>query len=212
MSPDTGLGDPETARRDHLRRESEIKSVGQLAYLVAAFSALGILEFAAFAGGMLEQPPELKALGGPSMIQGLLWVLTAGFLLVTLAHIAIGYGLTHLQAWARWTVVVLTALNLVVGVGLSLVACLTNPRSGLISLAVGVAINGLILYPLLTRQSGVVFSKAYREVIRQTPTIRSRMHWLLKLLIGLILLTVLGFVGYLFAIYRGWIDGPELPV
>ena len=144
----------------------------------------------------------MKKVADPATIRILYWVFDAGFMVLTLGHVAIGYGLTHLQAWARWTVVVVTGISLVAGVGLSLLTCLTSPISGLISLVVGVAINGLILYPMLTPRSGVVFSKGYREIIRLTPKIKSRMHWLLKSLIGLMLLAVVGFCGYLYAIYE----------
>jgi len=215
-------GDPEAVRRSYLRHESNIKSVGQLCYLVAFFSILGTLEFFLFARGVIPQPPEMKALAPPGLIRVLFWVMTFGFLLNTLAQMALGYGLIHLQAWARWTVVVLTAISLVSGTMMSLVACVANPDSvllkqvigfeingvifGLVSLVVGGAFHGLILYPLLTRNSGVVFSNPYKEVIRETPRIRSRMHWLLKLFIGLLLALVLGFVAFLLAIYFRVID------
>jgi hypothetical protein len=198
--------DPSATRLAYLPRESNVKSVGQLCYLVAFFGALGTLEFFLFARGVITQPPELKGLAEPRLIQILFWALTIAFLLVTLAHLAIGYGLTHLQSWARWTVVVITGLSLASGTAMSLVACLTRPVAGLLSLVIGGAINGLILYPLLTPGSGVVFSAEYKEVIRRTPTIESRMHWLLKLLIGLILAGVLGFLAFLLAIYLRFID------
>jgi hypothetical protein len=207
MASDTPIAsDPESVRRANRRRESGVKSVGQLCYLVAFFSPLGTLEFFLFAKGLLAQPPEMKAVASPELVRLAFWVLTLAFLLNTIGQVALGYGLTHLQAWARWTAVALTAISLVSHIGLSLVACTAYPIRGLLSLAIGGAIHGLILYPLVNAGSGVVFSASYKEIIRQTPAIGSRMHWLLKLLIGLILAGVLGFVAFLLAIYLRIID------
>ena len=198
--------DPETIRLAHIRHESNIRSVGQLCYLVAFFSLLGALEFFLFAKGVLAQPPEMKAVASPDLIQLVFWMLTFAFLLNTIGQAVLGYGLTHLQAWARWTVVVLTVLSLVSHTAMSLVACATYPIQGLLSLVIGGVIHGLILYPLARSGSGVIFSASYREVIARTPGIKARMHWLLKLLIGFILAGVFGFVAYLGAIYFRLID------
>jgi hypothetical protein len=219
---DLTSSDPETVRRAYLRHESNVKSVGQLCYLVAFFSLLGTLEFSVFAAGIIPPPPEMKALAPPGVIRAMFWAMAAAFVVNTLAQLALGYGLIHLQAWARWTVVVLTAISLASNILTSLAACMANPAPGLmgpligfeihgmilglVSLLVGGAIHGLILYPLLTPSAGVVFSQAYREVIRKTPQIKCRMHWLLKLFIGLLLALVLGFGAFLMAIYFRLVD------
>jgi hypothetical protein len=219
---DLTSSNPETVRRAYLRHESNVKSVGQLCYLVAFFSLLGALEFSVFAAGLIPPPPEIKALAPPGVIRALFWAFAVAFVVNTVAQVALGSGLIHLQAWARWTVVVLTAISLISGIMTSLAACVANPDPGLIrpligfeihgmilglvSLVVGVAIHGLILYPLLTPGAGVVFSKAYREVILKTPRIKGRMHWLLKVFIGLILALVVGFVAFLMAICFGLVD------
>jgi len=213
---------PESIRRANLRQESNVKSIGQLCYLVAFFSFLGTLEFFLFAVGVIPQAREMKSLTPPGLLQFIFWMLCFGFLINTLAQAALGFGLIHLQAWARWTVVVLTAISLVISTLMSLVTCLANPTSGLlkevigfevtgvtlglISLLVGVAFHVLILYPLLTPSTGVIFSQAYQVIVRKSPQIKSRMHWLLKLSIGFILAGVLGFLGYLLAIYFWIID------
>jgi hypothetical protein len=214
--------EPETVRRAYLRQESNVKSVGMLCYLVAFFSLLGTLEFSVFATGTIPPPPELKTLAPPVVIQALFWAFAAAFLVNTAGQVALGYGLIRLQAWARWTVVVLTAISLASNILTSLAACLADPDPGLLApligfeihgkilgltgLAIGGAIHALILYPFLTPGAGVVFSKGYREVIRRTPAIKSRMHWLLKAFIGLILAMVIGFTAFLAAIYFRWID------
>ncbi len=198
--------DAPTIRLAHLRHESAARSLGLLCYLVAFFSLLGTLEFALFAKGVLIQPPELRSFASPELIRILFWAFTFGFLLNTIGQVALGYGLTHLQAWARWTVVALTALSLASHSGMCLAACVVYPGWGLLSFVIGLVIHGLILYPLVRPGSGVIFSAFYREVVLQTPTIKARMHWLLKLLIGLILAGVFGFATFLGAIYFRIID------
>ncbi len=201
----SGLDDPRSIRLAHIRPESDIKSVGQLCYLVTVLSVLGTVVCFLVATGVLPYDPALNRFATPSTIRGLYGVLTAFLLLHTIAQWALGLGLTRLQSWARWTVVGLTGLSLVSHVGFSVTLCFTYPIWGLLSLLIGGGLLASILYPLLTTGAGVVFSRPYKEVIRATPEIRSRMHWLLKLCIALILAGVVGFVGFLAAIYRGWV-------
>jgi hypothetical protein len=212
---------PESVRLDHLLQESNVKSVGQLCYLVAFFSTLGTLEFALFLIGVIPRDDLEKVIPG-TLLDLFFGVFTVGFALNTLAQVAIGFGLIRLQQWARWTVIVLTAISLFFGTISSLILCV-SPESpellqpllgfrinsvilGLVSLVVGGAIHVLIVWPMVAPGSGVVFSKEYREVIRQTPQIRSRMHWLLKVFIGVLMILVVGFVGFLVAIYFRIID------
>jgi hypothetical protein len=122
------------------------------------------------------------------------------------AQWALGHGLTRLQSWARWTVVVLTGLSLISNIGFGVGLCFAYPAWGLLSLVIGGALHAMILYPMLTKAAGVVFSRQYKEVIRATPEIRSRMHWLLKLCLALILAGVVGLVAYLSAIFLRIID------
>ena len=198
MTPESSpVDDPRAVRLAHLRTESDIKSVGQLCYLVTFFSALGTLEFLLFALGVIPYDKQLHEVADPSLIRAALWAFSAFLLVNTAFQAAIGFGLTRLQAWARWTVVALTALSLASHVGFSVALCFTRPAWGLASLVIGGAVHALILYPLLTRGAGVVFSRRYKEIICATPEIRSRMHWLLKLFIATIIVGVVGFAIYL---------------
>jgi hypothetical protein len=199
-------GDPTAIRLAYLRHESSVKSVGWLCYLVVFFCLLGTLEFFLFANGVIPQPPEIKQLADARLIEILFWFMTVAFAILAIVHFAIGFGLTHLQVWARWTVVAIAGFSLVSGTIFSLAVCLARPVEGLLSLVIGGAVNGLILYPMLTPSSHFVFSTAYKNVVLQTPTIKSRMHWLLKLFIGVLLLHILGFLAFLLAIYLRIID------
>jgi len=193
-------------RLAHLGTESAIKSLGQFCYLVGFLSLLGVMEFVLVALGILPYDPSLQEIASPGQIRGFFWALSILMLLNTAAQGALGFGLTRLQVWVRWTVVVLTAVSLVSHVGFCIGLCFVQPVWGLLALVIGGAIHLAILYPMLTPSSGVVFSRAYKDVIRATPEIRSRIHWLLKCLILLIVSGVVSLGLYLLAIYRQWID------
>jgi hypothetical protein len=215
------IADSETVRLSHLKQESAIKSIGQLCYLVAFFSLLGTIEFALFAVGVIPRD-DLKNLMPASLLNLFFWSFAVGFAVNTMGQIALGYGLIRLQSWARWTIVVLTAMSLILGTISSLVVCVSPIVSapleellgmkvnglavGLVSLIVGGAVHLLILWALLAPGTGLVFTRDYREVIRETPLIRSRMHWLLKLFVAGLMMLVVSFVAFLFAIYYGLID------
>jgi hypothetical protein len=223
MESDSKLGPtlPNLTRLAHLRQESGIKSVGQLCYLVAFFSILGTIEFALFAVGTLSRA-EFKAFAPDSLLDAFFWTFTVVFGLNALAQVGLGRGLIRLKSWARWTVVALTIFSLgmstlsslILGVSGSILDefepligfKLNGPLVGLVSLVIGGIVHMIILWPLVGPGSGVVFSDDYREVVRLTPEIKSRMHWLLRTLIAVILLLVLGFVMFLLAIYYRIID------
>jgi hypothetical protein len=217
----SSLREPENVRHSHLRQESGIKSVGQLCYLVAFFSILGTIEFALFAVGILSRA-EFKAVAPDSWLDAFFGTFTVVFGLNALAQVVLGRGLIRLKSWARWTVVALTIFSLGMSTLSSLIFCLSGTMLeefepligfkvnglmvGLLSLVIGGLAHLIILWPLIGPGSGVIFSDDYREVVRQTSKIKSRMHWLLKALIVVILLIVLGFVLYLLGIYYRIID------
>jgi hypothetical protein len=202
LAPD----DPRSIRLAHLGAESAIKSLGQLCYLVAILSLVGTLEFVLLAVGVLPPDPTLLGYATPAQLGVLFWVLAGLIALNAAGQWVLGFGLTHLQGWARWTVIALTGLSLVSHLGTCFGLCFADPIWGLVALVVGGAIHALILYPLVTPSAGVVFSKPYREVVRQTPEVRARMHWLLKVCLGLIAAGLVGVVAYLAALYFRIID------
>jgi hypothetical protein len=198
--------DPRSIRLAHIRAESGIRSIGQLCYLVTFLCGLCTIVCILVAIGVMDHAHELDETLSPEIIRLIYWVCSAVMLLSALGHWAVGYGLTHLRSWARWTVVALTGASLISGLGFGVGLCLAYPAWGLLGLLIVVALHAMILYPLLTPGAGVVCSRQYKEVIRATPDIRSRMHWLLKLLIGLIVAGVVGIVGYLIGIYLRLIE------
>jgi hypothetical protein len=198
---DVADNDAELIRREHLGREANIKSLGHLNYLGAFFCGLATILIALTAMGVipprLDQPNTLDP-----MTQKLIFGGMAVFYLVfTALYGAMGYGLTHLQVWARWTQVVLTSLGLLYVAFMALAAAMVNPVVGLVVLLFGGGIGGLILYLLVSSKAGVVFSREYQEVIRKTPHVKYKTSIVVKILLGLLLLLI-GF-GVLAAIFGG---------
>ena len=108
-------------------------------------------------------------------------------------HVALGVGLTRLQTWARWVEVALVGLffiGLLAGLSRGLIYAATNrPQDVLPVLLVWGAfglILGYVLYLLLSRKAGVIFSREYQNVIMQTRHIKyhtSCLVWFLVILI-----------------------------
>jgi hypothetical protein len=198
---DIADNDAELIRREHLGREANIKSLGHLNYLGAFFCGLATIGIALTAMGVIPPSPNQPNSLDP-MTQKLVFGGMAVFYLVfTALYGAMGYGLTHLQNWARWTQVVLTSLGLLYIVFMTIAAMLVNPAVGLVLLVVGGGISGLILYLLVSSKAGVVFSREYQEIIRKTPHVKYKTSIIVKILLGLLLLLI--GLGVLAAIFGG---------
>ena len=206
MANPTAPDDPRSTRLAHLGDETNARSLGQLCYVVAAISLVGTAEFLTFSAGLIAGPPEWREVAAPGTIRVAFGAMAAVMAINAAAQAAVGFGLVRLQAWARWTVIALTLLSLTSTFGLALAVLFVRPAWGLLALVGGVGVHALVLWTLLTPGAGVVFSAPYREVIRATPEIRCRMHWLLKLGLGLMGSAVVGFIAVLAAIYFRWID------
>jgi hypothetical protein len=98
------------------------------------------------------------------------------FLVLGVGVIVIGWGVRKLERWARIAGSVVSAL-------------------GLLWFPIGTLLNGYILYLLLSKKGGTVFSPEYKSVIAATPHIKNKTSvvvWVfLALLIGLSVLSVL---------------------
>jgi hypothetical protein len=215
QAPRTGIGegalygdvidnDAELIRRDHLSREANIKSLGQLLYFFAFFGVVGMVVLFSMAAGIIPTGPNALKGMDPSTQKLFFAAMGFGCLVATAFYIGIGYGLTHLQTWARWTVVVLVSLGLLNTVVSSVITIMANPVVGLIALIVVGGIYGLILYLLISSKAGVVFSKEYKEVIRKTPHIKYKISLIVKILLGFLLFIIV--LGVLAAIF-----GPRNP-
>jgi hypothetical protein len=183
----------EIIRRAHIGHEASIKSIGLLNYLGAVFGGiatvclvligLGLVPMSQRAADPNAPPPEAMRI----VFLGIALV----YLVLTVLNAAMGYGLRHLQVWARWTTVVFTVLGLIYTLLVSAVAALTNPIVGLISLLFGSLIPGYILYLMVSAKGGVVFSPEYKLVIAKTPHVKYKTSLIVKIFVGLLLFVFL---------------------
>ncbi len=184
----TGLsGDAELIRRAYLSHEASIKALGTLNYLVAFFSVFGVVIFALGALGVVDMSgnnanPELN----PRLIFG---IAAGAFLVGLILYGGMGYGLRHLQPWARWVTIVLMGLSLFSTVVQIVILAAMNPVAAGAGLGVSIIpslITGYIFYLVASAKGAMVFSREYREIVRQTPHIKQKTSLIVKVLLGLL--------------------------
>ena len=189
---DAELAAAEATRRRYLTHETNVKSIGSLYQLVA------ILLFVALVGGAY-----MYFAGPRGEVSPVLQVTSGFYVLMFFVSVAMGYGLTRLQPWARWTAVALAGILLIFIFGIMLLALVATTLQGAGSaLAVGALvwsvpglILGFILYLLLSPKSGVVFSHEYKDVIARTPHIKYKMSCIVKGFLWFLLAFILLGVG-----------------
>lgn len=145
---DLNPSDVELIRRGYLSHETSVKAVGGLMYFFGLL--LVILAIAQAFGNNRE------AADGQSRVMADV----VAFLMLGLLHFAVGNGLRQLQTWARWMELVVASLYTLVGL-------FQVNIFGLVFL--------VVMYLMITKKSGVVFSPRYREIVAQTPQIKYRM-------------------------------------
>lgn len=176
--------DSELIRREHLSREHSIRTLGRVAYLAAGFASFFTIVIGLTASGAIEMPPNQNNGMDPALQKVFIAAAALVYLVGALIFSGLGYGLTHLQTWARWTTVVLATLALVYIAFMSLViSYMASPALGVVVGVIGGGLLGLIIVLLATGKSGMVFSGEYREIIRKTPHICQRTSLIVKILL-----------------------------
>ena len=182
------LAEAEATRRRYLYHEASVKSVSSLYYLGAVFGMLvtaGIVAFGVMAAsGMIP-----NAAASPPMV--MIFVIGGFYLAITLLNFAVGRGLHRLQDWARWTVIVLSALGLLLMLFVGLVLMIRRPVVGGLVLAIGGSIIGYILYLMASPNGAMVFSPGYKEVIALTPHVKNQTSLLVKVLLVLVVVGII---------------------
>lgn len=162
-------------RRAYLEYEGVVRSVGLLLH----FNGLvGLVASALWAKQVLDRLPNLAGRGS-DLRPYYTTILTEGMALLTLAGacFCLGAGVRALQSWARWATATLMAEMVLLGFTVEMI-CLIQadprllPRAASV-LLVGMAIPGYVLLVMIRGEGEVVFSEAYREVVRRTPGIRA---------------------------------------
>jgi hypothetical protein len=154
-------GEADAIRREHIKTEASIRSVGILYYIgggaliiAAIFMSLGL------AGRQI-----------PGFAPGLAGLLSVFFLAFGVASIFVGRGLRDLRPWARITAIVLTILGLI------------RPSAGII-------INIYILYLLFSKKGRRIFESDYPDIVAATPDVKYKTSVIIWILLGIIVLAI----------------------
>lgn len=193
VEAEVGDVEAETTRRLYLGHEAAVRSLGSLHYLGAFFGMTAVLGM--IVNLVFNVRVEMWPLAGS---------LIAFFCLMTALNGTLGYGLYHLQTWARWTEVVLMVFG-TLGSLVTIALSAGEPRVGLIYGFV-LLFDCYVLYLLLSTRGTVVFSPGYQAVIEKTPHLKYKTSLIVKVAVGIfgiflglialaLLLVVIGVLG-----------------
>jgi len=163
----TATSQAEAIRRDHVRHEIQLKSVGSLYYLGAIMVVVSAVTLiSALASDKNGSLPRL--LGG----------MAAFYAVFGVVAVFLGYGFRRLKPWVK-----------IPGTILSII--------GLVGIPVGTLINGWILYLIHCKKGQTILSPGYQDIIAATPHVKYRRSVGDWIALGLILAMLLGIVGLL---------------
>ena len=121
-------------------------------------------------------------------------------------NLGVGFGLSKLRTWARWTETVFSGLVFVLII-LTFIGFLTFGigvmTNGMTAVAaayvIGSLIIGYVIYLLVSPKAAIVFSHGYQVIIKATPYIKYQTSGLVKgLLLLLLAFFLLGIVSFFF--------------
>jgi len=186
VRPPDEIAEAEAIRRRYLGHEASVKSVGSLYYLGAFFGIIGTVALVALALNA-SRVPNVNP-NGPA----LMWGMAGFYLLMTALNFVLGRGISRLRPWARWTVIVFSALGLlyILGVGGYLMTQ-TNVIAGAIPMVIGGGITGYILYLMASAKGAMVFSPDYKAIIALTPHIKYKSSLIVKVFLVLVVVIVI---------------------
>ena len=154
---ESGTTAAEAMRKEHLKHEASVKSIGFLYYLGGV--ALLLIGIGTVIG---------IGAGGGGRGEPVVAILMSAFLLVLGAgQLWVGTGLRRLRKWARIPTGILSGI-------------------GLLAFPLGTIINAYILYLIFSEKGKTVFSVEYQAVIEQTPHIKYHTSIVIWILLGLV--------------------------
>jgi len=161
--PPGSAGDLVVLRREHLRHEALLRSVGTVYYISAGLALTGaamvLIRMMLGGGDVDEDPPG---------------ALIAFLLLMSSALVIVGRGVRELARWARIPIVVLSAIGLLaVPIG-TVINWIMFPQDAYpvresMRVLIGTLIHGFVLWLVLCAKGRKVFSQEYAAAIEQTP-------------------------------------------
>ena len=164
-------GEAYEIRREHIKIEATIRSLGTLNYLGGALLVVGGI--ALMFGGLSQ------ATGGIPFA-GLVVVFCLGLGAVSFA---VGRGLRTFRPWARVVAMISAGLGI-----------LSAFRAGM-GAPIGMLINGYILYLLLCKKGRRIFESDYPAIVAATPDVKNKTSVVVWIALGLLVLFILVLVG-----------------
>lgn len=162
------FADAEAIRREHIKHEASVRSIGLLLYLGAVVLILsGVIGIASLVGaGRIR-----------TEFDGMLSFLLFG---LGILYFFLGRGIRTLRSWARWTTVAVIAIPLLLNLVLIVIAG-ASLRSGEAHVGgmigrfiIAALIPVYLLNLLLSAESATIFAPAYKEIVARTPQIKCK--------------------------------------
>lgn len=169
-APSNAAGQAEAIRREHIRHEIQLKSVGSLYYLGGVMGVFGCLTTLA----VLLMPTTGRAPPAPGFFIGLMLF----YVVLSVGALFLGYGFRRLKPWVRIPGGILSGI-------------------GLLGIPLGTLINGWILYLMFGKKGQVVLSPDYQNIIAATPHVKYQRtvgDWIAT---GIVLLLLVGIIAVL---------------
>lgn len=140
----------EAIRRQYLKHEASIKSIGTL-YMIGAVILIPLALFLIGASvfAMLTRQQLGPVESGFGIVFGAIYAVLGSL------QLALAIGLRRLRTWARWGATAFATI-------------------GLVGFPVGTLISIFILYLLLSKKGAYVFSAPYQQVMAATPHVKYR--------------------------------------
>jgi Ca2+/Na+ antiporter len=148
--------DSEAIRREHIKHEASIRSVGILYYLGAVLMGIAGAGIAVSSLAQVEQA-EVALFVGLGVVYAVLAV----------GAIFIGRGIRAFRPWARITGIVLGFI-------------------GLLGFPIGTLVNAYILYLMMSAKGKRIFAPDYPAIVAATPHIRYRTSIIVWVVLGLL--------------------------
>ena len=156
--------DAEAVRREHIKHEASVRSIGALYWLS------GALLLTVGVGAVLAE-----VIGERRLISAFDIAALAIFAAFGGLSIVVGSGIRALRPWARTTCIVVSVI-------------------GLLGIPFGTLINGYILYLLLAAKGKRLFEPDYPAIIDATPHIKHRTSIVVWIFVGLLVVLILAVV------------------
>lgn len=158
------VSEAEAVRREHIKHEASVRSIGTLYYLGGAFMIIGAVVLLTVALGA-------RGDGSPPIVLATVFVILYAALGVL--SIFVARGIRQLKSWARTVATVLSII-------------------GLLGVPVGTIINAYFLYLLHSSKGKRIFAPDYAAIVAATPFVKYRTSIVVWIVLGLLVLAVVG--------------------